>query len=75
MLVTSRDSESCRRACGDNFKLGVVLYDSGNLSPSANVLLLRQSLDCGGDSIFATFGRKWLQVLQYVITYQEVMAG
>jgi len=33
MLVTSRDSESCRRACGDNFKLGVVLYDSGKPVP------------------------------------------
>jgi hypothetical protein len=42
-------------------------------SPSATVLLLRQCLACGRDSIFAVFGAQWMQVLQYVITCQEVM--
>ena len=42
-------------------------------SPSATVLWLRQCLACGSDSIFANFGRSGMLVLQYVITYQEVM--
>jgi hypothetical protein len=42
-------------------------------SLSATVLLLRQCLVCGLDSIFAVFRRRVEAGLQYVITYQEVM--
>jgi hypothetical protein len=42
-------------------------------SISATVLWLRQCLACGHDSILAVFGEQWMQVLQYVITFQEVM--
>ena len=54
--VNAGDFKGLRKladACGDNFKLGVVLYDGGRPSPSVTAFLLRQYLVCGGDSIFA----------------------
>jgi hypothetical protein len=58
--VNASDFKGLRKlaeACGDNFKMGVVLYDGEGRSPSATVLWLRQCLACGRDSIFAVFGR------------------
>ena len=74
--VNAGDFKGLRKlteACGHNFKLGVVLYDGEDRSPSATVLLLRQCLVCGRDSNFGGLWAQWTQVLQYVIPYQEVM--
>jgi hypothetical protein len=67
--VNAGDFKGLRKlaeACGDDFKLGVVLYD-GLRRPScryANVLFV---------GVTRCLRAQWLQMLQYVITYQEVM--
>jgi hypothetical protein len=45
-------------ASGDNFKLGVVLYDSGRTVPFGDRLVAAPSLVWGLDSIFAVVRRR-----------------
>jgi len=75
MRVTSKGSESWRTLAAHNFKLGsgFSTMAKNNRSTSATVLWLRQCLACGRDCDFRGLRPQGMQVLQYVITYQEVM--
>jgi hypothetical protein len=68
--VNAGDFKGLRKlvdASGDDFKLGVVLSTMAeDRSTSATVLLLRQCLVCGRDSIFAVFGAQWMQEVMTV---------
>src|ERR1700735_1561307 len=58
MLATSRDSESWRRRAAIASSWEWFSTMAEGRSPSATVLLLRQCLVCGLDSIFAVFRRR-----------------
>jgi hypothetical protein len=71
--VNAGDFKGLRKlaeACGDDFKLGVVLYDGGRPVPFGDRLVATPVLFVGG---LAVCGRSGCRCCNTSLTYQEVM--